>query len=192
MLRTSLSISRYVIFGFTTLPSVSQHYHRFHNIVIGFTTGCHRFHNIVIGGHRWSPCYKKLSKRLGLVLRQCNHSKGLFNIEKKLATVDPFSGDGRSEPKRYWRIPRSSFACSECGKAKGWQQFESSKTNTQTPSKKNRPVFRTKTLEGLHSQETMTWFRRSVFAAKICFLPCANARSQPKRGPVTNPAGCLC
>ena len=35
MLRTLSSISRYVIFGFTPLSLVSQHYHRFHTIVIG-------------------------------------------------------------------------------------------------------------------------------------------------------------
>ena len=34
MLKTLSSISRYVIFSFTALSSASQHYHRFHNIVI--------------------------------------------------------------------------------------------------------------------------------------------------------------
>ena len=61
VLRTLLSISRYVIFGFTTWSSVSQHCHQFHNIISVFITlssvspqvviGFITLSSVVIGGH---------------------------------------------------------------------------------------------------------------------------------------------
>ena len=45
-------------------------------------------------------------------------------------------GDRRSEPKDYSRIPRSSFASSECGKEKLAVQFRCFEAKPETTSKK--------------------------------------------------------
>ena len=117
-LRTTLSlISRYVIFGFTTFSSVSQH----HNIVIGFMICC-------IDAF-WAMLKRAVPSSLGSVKK------------------------GKRNPA-LWGYCRSFQWRWEIG-----------------------------------TQKILTHTAQQLRLLNL-FLAACNARNEPKRGPVTNPAGC--